>query len=66
MRRRSPRHQNRQSLGERTLDITYVATAEGFLYLALILDVYSRRVVGCAMGSHLRTELVVEALSMAY
>lgn len=47
-------------------DITYVATAEGFLYLAFILDVHSRRIVGWAMESHLRTELVVEALRMAY
>ena len=46
-------------------DITYVATQEGFLYLAFILDVYSRRIVGWAMESHLRTEIVVDALRMA-
>jgi putative transposase len=46
-------------------DITYVATREGFLYLAFILDVYSRRIVGWAMERHLRTELVVDALQMA-
>jgi len=46
-------------------DITYVATREGFLYLAFILDVHSRRIVGWAMESHLRTELVVDALRMA-
>lgn len=46
-------------------DITYVATQEGFVYLAFILDVHSRRVVGWAMESHLRTELVVDALQMA-
>jgi putative transposase len=46
-------------------DITYVATDEGFLYLAFILDVYSRRIVGWAMEDHLRTELVVDALRMA-
>ena len=46
-------------------DITYVATREGFLYLAFILDVHSRRIVGWAMENHLRTELVVEALQMA-
>jgi putative transposase len=46
-------------------DITYVATAEGFLYLAFILDVYSRRIVGWAMEFHLGTELVVDALQMA-
>jgi putative transposase len=48
-----------------TADITYVGTREGFLYLAFILDVYSRKVVGWSMASHLRTELVVDALEMA-
>ena len=37
-------------------DITYVASAAGFLYLAVVLDVFSRRVVGWAMADHLRTE----------
>jgi putative transposase len=47
-------------------DITYVPTArEGFLYLAVILDVFSRRVVGWSMADHLRAELVVGALEMA-
>ena len=46
-------------------DITYVPTQEGFLYLAFILDVYSRKVVGWSMATHLRTELVVDALEMA-
>ncbi len=46
-------------------DITYLATAEGWLYLAVILDVFSRRVVGWAMADHLRAELVVDALTMA-
>ena len=46
-------------------DITYVPTWAGFLYLAIVLDVYSRRVVGWAMANHLRTELVLEALEMA-
>jgi putative transposase len=46
-------------------DITYVATAKGFLYVAFILDVHSRRIVGWAMENHLRTELVVDALRMA-
>ena len=46
-------------------DITYVATDEGFLYLAFVLDCYSRRIVGWAMDEHLRTELVVDALRMA-
>jgi putative transposase len=48
-----------------TADITYVGTQEGFVYLAFILDVYSRRVVGWSMANHLRTELVVDALEMA-
>ena len=46
-------------------DITYVPTLAGFLYLAIVLDVFSRRVVGWAMAAHLRTELVIEALEMA-
>lgn len=46
-------------------DITYVPTWVGFLYLAVVLDVRSRRVVGWGMAEHLRSELVVEALAMA-
>jgi len=46
-------------------DITYIPTWAGFLYLAVVLDAWSRRVVGWAMATHLRTELVLEALSMA-
>jgi putative transposase len=46
-------------------DITYVPTAAGFLYLAVVVDVWSRRVVGWAMANHLRAELVVDALNMA-
>ncbi len=46
-------------------DITYVPTWSGFLYLAVVLDVWSRRVVGWAMRTHLRAELVLEALDMA-
>jgi putative transposase len=46
-------------------DITYVPTGAGFLYLAVVLDAWSRRVVGWAMASHLRTELVLAALDMA-
>ena len=48
-----------------TADITYVSTDEGFVYLAFVLDAYSRRLVGWAIESHLRTELVVDALQMA-
>ena len=46
-------------------DITYVPTWTGFLYLAVVLDAWSRRVVGWSMAGHLRTELVLEALEMA-
>ena len=46
-------------------DITYVPTWTGFLYLAVVLDAWSRRVIGWAMESHLRTELVLAALNMA-
>jgi putative transposase len=46
-------------------DITYVPTWAGFLYLAVVLDAWSRRVIGWAMASHLRTELVLAALDMA-
>jgi putative transposase len=46
-------------------DITYLPTWVGFLYLAVVLDAWSRRVVGWAMANHLRTELVLEALNMA-
>ena len=46
-------------------DITYLPTWQGFLYLAVVLDVFSRRVVGWAMAEHLRTELVLDALAMA-
>lgn len=46
-------------------DITYVTTWSGPLYLAVVLDVWSRRIVGWAMATHLRTRLVLDALSMA-
>ena len=46
-------------------DITYIPTWAGFLYLAVVLDVWSRRVVGWSMATHLRTELVLDALNMA-
>lgn len=45
-------------------DITYVPTWAGFLYLAVVLDVWSRKIVGWAMETHLRTELVLAALEM--
>jgi putative transposase len=46
-------------------DITYIPTWAGFLYLAMVLDVYSRRIVGWSMETHLRTELILQALEMA-
>ncbi len=46
-------------------DITYVPTVAGFLYLAVVLDAFSRRIVGWAMETHLRTKLVLAALEMA-
>ena len=42
-------------------DITYVRTWEGWLYLAFVLDTYSRKVVGWSMANNLRTELVLDA-----
>ncbi len=46
-------------------DITFIPTAAGFLYLAVVVDAWSRRVVGWSMANHLRTELVLDALEMA-
>jgi putative transposase len=46
-------------------DATYIPTWAGFLYLAIVLDVFSRKVVGWAMATQLRTELMLEALEMA-
>ena len=46
-------------------DITYIATGEGWLYLASVLDLGSRRLLGYSMAGHMRTELVADALTMA-
>jgi putative transposase len=46
-------------------DITYIPTWSGFLYLAIVLDVWSRKVVGWSMQSHLKTELILQAFDMA-
>jgi len=46
-------------------DITYLRTWEGWVYLAAVQDAYSRRIVGWSMNSHMRAELVVDALQMA-
>jgi transposase InsO family protein len=48
-----------------TADITYVWTAEGWLYLAAVEDLYSRQIVGWSMGSRIDSRLVVDALEMA-
>lgn len=46
-------------------DITYIRTWEGWLYLAVVIDLFSRRVVGWSMQDHMRTDLVLDALVMA-
>jgi putative transposase len=48
-----------------TADITYIPTGEGWLYLAVEMDLYSRRIVGWSMADHLRAELPLAALDMA-
>jgi transposase InsO family protein len=47
-------------------DITYISTWEGWAYLATVMDLASRRVVGWALADHMRTELVEDALAMAF
>lgn len=47
-------------------DITYIATDEGWLYLAVVIDLFSRQVVGWSMKPHMKTELVADALRMAW
>lgn len=46
-------------------DITYIWPSEGWLYLATVMDLYSRRIVGWSMANHLRTDLCLDALQMA-
>lgn len=48
-----------------TADITYVPTDQGWLYLAVVMDLFSRKIVGWAMAAHMRAELVCDALTMA-
>lgn len=48
-----------------TTDITYIPTAEGWLYLAVVEDLYTRKIVGWAMADHMESRLVVDALEMA-
>lgn len=47
------------------VDLTYIRTWIGFAYLALVVDVFSRRIIGWALATHLRTDLPLEALEMA-
>jgi transposase InsO family protein len=47
-------------------DITYIQTDEGWLFLAVVIDLFSRRVVGWSMGEDMRRELVMDALEMAW
>lgn len=58
---RSPR----SAVGQRSLDITYARTREGWLYLSFVPDTYFRKVVGWSMANHLRAEFVLDALNMA-
>ena len=46
-------------------DITYLRTGQGWLYMATVIDLFSRRVIGWSVASHMRTELVADALKMA-
>jgi len=46
-------------------DITYIATDEGWLYLAVVIDLFSRQVVGWSLQPHMRAELITDALTMA-
>jgi putative transposase len=48
-----------------TADITYVPTGEGWLYLAVVMDLFSRRIIGWSTADHLRAELTCDALEMA-
>lgn len=49
-----------------TTDITYIWTAQGFLYLAIVLDLFSRKIIGWSVQDHMRTSLCNEALTMAW
>ena len=49
-----------------TSDITYIATAEGWLYLAAVIDLFSRQIVGWSMQPSMKKELVIDALRMAW
>ena len=49
-----------------TADITYVWTLEGWMYLAIVMDLFSRRIVGWAMDKRMKAQLTIDALAMAY
>ena len=49
-----------------TADITYVWTLQGWMYLAIVMDLYSRRIVGWAMDKRMKAQLTIDALAMAY
>lgn len=49
-----------------TTDLTYVWTLEGWLYLAVVMDLFSRQIVGWAMANHMKVQLALDALLMAY
>ncbi len=55
----------KQSSEKRVADVTYVTTREGWLFLAVVLDLFSRKIVGWSMGEHLTSELAQRALSHA-
>lgn len=66
----SPNHLNQNFLIEEpdkvwVSDITYIATQEGWLYVAVVMDLFSRKIVGLSMGDKLQTELVTKALKQA-
>ena len=46
-------------------DITYIRTSEGWLYLAVVIDLFSRKIVGWSMADHMRVDLVLDAFNMA-
>lgn len=73
---RDPRHRIAKNLLEQNFstakpnqkwvaDITYVSTKQGWLYVAVVIDLYSRKVVGCSMSQYMTRRMVVDALRMA-
>ncbi|SGY90983.1 Integrase catalytic region [Moritella viscosa] len=49
-----------------TTDITYVWTLEGWMYLAVVMDLYSRQIIGWSIADNMKTEMCLQALQMAY